>query len=266
MKKLSSLVFGLLIIAAGVLLFAFNTGYLPIEYKSVVFSMPSLVMLIGLVTLFSRRGWFWGVLLFVVGGAFLLPKLHIAGLNQVMIGNGWSIGLIVGGILILCKTLFGKRHYHCHADANFGDFHEKMKNHKEWHQHTRRRWEQKQQRKSEAGFIERNFVFGGASEKINFQDFKGGDINCVFGGVELDLSDAKLAEGVHTLEINTVFGGVSLFIPVEWNIEIQQSQVFGRFVDNRPKPGFEVNEHSRLILEVTSVFGGGEIQCKKIDN
>jgi predicted membrane protein len=257
--------FGLLIIAAGVLLFAFNAGYLPIEYKSAVFSVPSLVMVIGLIRLFSRHGWFWGLLLFVIGGAFLLPKLPVAGLDQ-MADNGWAIGLIVGGILILFKTLFGKRHYYCHATTGFGDLHEKMKNHKEWHQQKWHHWEQKRQHRTDSGFIERDFVFGGASEKINVQDFKGGDINCVFGGVELDLSDAKLAEGVHTLEINTVFGGVNLFIPVEWNVEIQQSQVFGRFVDNRPKPGFEVSENNRLILAVTSVFGGGEIHCKKMDN
>ncbi|MDR2848625.1 MAG: DUF5668 domain-containing protein, partial [Bacteroidales bacterium] len=152
MKRLHSIVFGVLVIAAGLLLCAFNAGYLPIEYKSVVFSWPSLVMVIGLMSLLSWRGGFWGLLLVLIGGVFLLPKLHITGLEQA-IGNGWSIGLIFGGLFILFKALFGKRHYHCHTDVNFGDFHEKMKSHKDWHQRKRRHWEQKQQCKSDTGYI-----------------------------------------------------------------------------------------------------------------
>jgi predicted membrane protein len=117
-------------------------------------------------------------------------------------------------------------------------------------------------RKNESGYIDRNYVFGGSKEKIDYTGFKGGEVNCVFGGIELNLSDSRLAEGIHTLELNTIFGGIVLFVPLDWNIEIRQTQVFGNFVDNRPKPGFEISENSTLILQVASVFGGGEIKCK----
>jgi predicted membrane protein len=65
------------------------------------------------------------------------------------------------------------------------------------------------------------------------------------------------------LELNSVFGGMVLFVPVDWNIEMRTTHVFGDFVDNRPKPAFEVDEKRTLIIEASAVFGGGEIRCKE---
>jgi len=85
----------------------------------------------------------------------------------------------------------------------------------------------------------------------------------VFGGVELDLSDCRLAEGVGTLEINSVFGGSVLYVPKDWNIEIRKNQVFGGFEDNRPKNNTEIIDKSKtLIIQASAVFGGGEIKCR----
>ena len=120
-----------------------------------------------------------------------------------------------------------------------------------------------EEHKNSKGYIERNYVFGGAREKLDMNDFRGGEINCVFGGLELDLTDAKLAEGVHYLEINNVFGGMVLYVPVDWKIEIRQTRFFGNFVDSRPKPNFTVDEKCVLLLEVNAVFGGGEIKVKQ---
>jgi len=44
---------------------------------------------------------------------------------------------------------------------------------------------------------------------------------------------------------------------------VRQTQVFGQFVDNRPKPDFEIDEKRTLIIEANAVFGGGEIKCKE---
>ena len=250
--KISSLVFGLLVIAAGALLFAFNTGALPVEYKRIVFSWQMLLISGGFNFLFSHRNRIAGVILMLTGGFFLLSKLNIVNLDFIT-QNGWAIGLIIGGILIICKVIWGKHFCRRNPEAFrvHIDMHDKPRSYK------RRNYD------NEPGYIDRNYVFGGGSEKLSITDFKGGEINCVFGGSELDLTDSQLAEGVHTLEINSVFGGCVLYVPVEWNIEIRQSQVFGRFEDHRPKPGFEVDEKSTLIIEASAVFGGGEIKCKK---
>ena len=245
--KLSSIVFGLLFLAAGVLLFAFNTGLLPIVYKDVVFSWPMLFIAIGFVCFFSRRKWVGGIFLMLLGGFFLLPKLHIEGL-QFIAQNGLAIGLIVGGVIVICKAIWAR---------SFKHHHKWFWPKNEWH-HS---YGSKNSR-NDSGYIVRDCVFGSANEKIDVKNFKGGDIDSVFGSIELDLSEAQLAEGVNYLKIDSVFGSVVLYIPVSWNIEIQTDSVFGQFIDNRPKPEFEVDENRTLIIKADTVFGGGEIRCK----
>ena len=250
--KTSSIIWGLLIIVAGALLLTFNVGLLPMEYKHVIFSLPMIPIIIGFTFLFSKHKFFTGIILMLVGGFFILPKLDIESLDFIT-QNGWAIALIIGGVLIIFKTLFGK-HFSHHNPESF-------RTHCAWHNkcHTNNR----KSSGNGQGYIDHNCIFGGGKERLDIKEFKGGDINCVFGGIELDLMDSELAEGIHTLEINSIFGGCVLFVPITWNIEIRSTRVFGQFVDSRPKPGFKVDEKSKLIIEANAVFGGGEIKCRE---
>ena len=253
--KLSSIIFGLLFLTAGVLLFAFNAGILPHSFKSVVFSWQMILIAMGFAFLFSRDKWMAGIILMAIGGFFILPKLQFVGfygLGYFVGQNFWAIGLVVAGIIILCSAIWKKSGY-CKPKVYYTG----TKNEKHSHSHD---WNRNH---DEAGYIDRNAVFGGSKERIDFANFKGGEINSVFGGIELDLSGSKLAEGVHRLELNSVFGGMVLFVPVDWNIEMRTTHVFGDFVDNRPKPAFEVDEKRTLIIKANAVFGGGEIRCKE---
>jgi predicted membrane protein len=76
------------------------------------------------------------------------------------------------------------------------------------------------------------------------------------------MTNAQLAEGTNILEINTVFGGVTLYIPAHWKVILQQNKIFGQFEDNRPPATFEVDEKCVLLISASSVFGGGEIKSK----
>jgi len=248
---MSSIIFGLLFLAAGALLFAFNSGILLPEYKSIFFSWQMAVIALGFAFLFSRDKWVAGIILMLVGGFFIMPKLEPVGL-VFLSNNYWAIGLVIVGIVILCSAVWGRSFRQHNPKIFYTDTRRERRHHShDWNCNH-----------DEAGFIDRNNVFGGSKEKIDFTSFKGGEINTVFGGIELDLSDSKLAEGVHRLELNSVFGGMVLFVPADWNIEMRTTHVFGDFVDNRPKPAFEVDEKRTLIIEANAVFGGGEIRCK----
>ena len=252
-KKMSSIIFGLLVMAAGVLLFAFNGGYLPEKYKTVVFSWQMLLVAAGFVFLFSRDKRIAGVIMMLIGVFLILPKLNIEGIEFVT-QNGWAIALIVFGIFVICGAIGGKRIYHAHMHWHTAktDAHDNGRRHSSGWKFS----------ENKSGFIERDCVFGGNKEKIDVKNFCGGDINSVFGGIELDLSEAQLAEGVHHLELNSVFGSIVIFVPAEWNIEIQQTQFFGHFADNRPKPPIETDFKRTLMIEINAVFGGGEVRCK----
>ena len=249
--KTDSIIWGLLIIVAGMLLLAFNMGMLPLEYKSAVFSWPMLPIVVGFVCLFSRQKWFGGVILMLIGGFFLLPRLNTGNFDFI-VQNRWAMVLMAGGVLVLCKTIWGKRFSCCNKE----NLHVKT----EWHSahHADRR----KNHQAGPGYINRDCVFGGNKERVDTQEFRGGDLNCVFGGIELDFMDAQLAEGVHRLEVNSVFGGCVLYIPATWKVEVQSTQVFGQFVDKRPKPEFGVDEKRILVIEANAIFGGGEIKCK----
>ncbi len=250
--KISALVFGLLTILAGISLIGFNTGFLPLCYKPIIFSWQMLLIAIGFVGLFSPRKWGFGIVLMLIGGFFMLQKLNIERLDFIT-RNGWAILLILLGVVIICKTIWLRRFLPGRS------FNQRSEKSKEWHKDYTTEWKKRQ---NETGYLERNYVFGGSKEKLDISDFKGGEISCVFGGTELDLTDCQLAEGTHTLEISTVFGGVVLYVPSHWRIEIRQNRVFGSFEDRRPAPNFEVDENKALIIDVSAVFGGGEIKIK----
>jgi predicted membrane protein len=253
--KLQMLVSGLLIIAAGALLVAFNSGVLPEEYKRIVFSWPMLLVALGFSFLFGgMKGIFHGVGLLLVGGIFLLRRMDIGYING---ENIWAVVLLTAGILIVVKACFWKK---CHS----GNDPEKVKECYENHSFARCSYgelrESKHKNHNSADFVERNYIFGSSRERVESQTFKGGEVNCIFGGSVLDLTSAQLADGANYLEVNCVFGGVELHVPSDWSVEIRQTAIFGGFVDRRAKSSFEVNDNRKLILVLTAVFGGGEIK------
>jgi predicted membrane protein len=273
-----SAMFGMFFVAAGVLALLFNRGALPAAYKPIIFSWQTLVCIIGFILLLIPRKFFGGLFLILIGGFFML--LEFSDTLNFLKGNIWAAIAIIVGLCIIFQPFFHVRRFdkwrtRAERIKNLSDeqryrlFDRYRHIHHRQHRYERCHFMRHRNKgaawRSSAsclGHMEYNAVFGGAHEKISIKNFMGGEINCVFGGAELDLSDAQLAEGIHTLEINTVFGGVVLYIPVDWCVEIRQSQLFGHFSDNRPKPPFEVDEKRMLLLEVTSVFGGGEVKVK----
>ena len=236
--------FALLVIAAGALLFCSHMGLFPPVVKSIIFSWQMLLIAIGIVALANPHPSHSGVILVIVGAVFLLPKIPVPCLYMFQT-NGcalcWALLLILLGIYVLCMAIFGKGRHCCSS-----------RQHKP-HIHFPR---------GGSGYIDRNYVFGGGEEFIDMTDFKGGEINCVFGGAEIDLSRAQLAEGTHTLSINAVFGGITLFVPPHWKVELHPTSVCGAFEDKRIRSHFDVEENKTLIIAVSTVFGGGEIRTR----
>jgi len=238
-----NMLIGVLIITAGVLLFLFKAGVLPQDCKRIIFSWPMILISIGFVGLFSRHKLGFGLLLMLIGGFFLLPRLNIEAFSFVN-NNRWAIILIIIGIIVICKAIFQKNHGCCQWQRGAARHGGTVYN------------------EQDTGYIYRDYVFGGSKEYIDIKNFKGGHIKCVCGGIELDLSHAELAEGINTLDIQTVLGGVSMYVPVDWNIEIRQQQVIGSFEDRRPSPQGERDKGKILIINAEMVLGGGEIKSK----
>ncbi len=103
-------------------------------------------------------------------------------------------------------------------------------------------------------------VFGGSKKMIYTKSFKGGEAVSIFGGTEINLSQADF-EGQVVLELTQIFGGATLIIPPHWDMKRNEMvSIFGGVEDNRPTTNTAVDHKKQLILKGTNIFGGIEIK------
>ncbi len=110
------------------------------------------------------------------------------------------------------------------------------------------------------GYVHEENIFSGAKQRVIHQVFRGGHINCIFGGSELDLTQATLADGVSELEVNTIFGGVTLIVPADWKVQLKMTSIMGGFADKRSYIKESPDSSKMLIIKGSTIFGGGEIK------
>lgn len=230
--QMKKYILGVIIIAAGFLLLLSNTGFLPYELRHILFSWQMLLIGIGIVSLFSSESRTPGTILILIGGVFILPRIFEISFNVMHLF--WPVMLIAIGVLILTKRL------------------------------PRRPWQMGSPRLNDQnmdeGFIHEENIFSGGKQRVMHQVFRGGHINCIFGGSEVDLTQATLADGVSELEINTIFGGVTLIVPADWRIQLKMTSIMGGFADKRSYVKESPDPSKVLIIKGSTIFGGGEIK------
>lgn len=103
-----------------------------------------------------------------------------------------------------------------------------------------------------------SLAFSGVESVNKSSDYTGGKINVAFGGVELDLREAKIKNDSATLEIFVAFGGVEIRVPKDWDVRTNGLPLFGGWEDTTAKP----TGKKPPVLEIsgTCMFGGVEIK------
>lgn len=223
---------GATLVIAGVLLILGRTGIIPSSYLGYIFSWQMLLIVIGLIGLLSlSRSYFFNLLLILIGGFFMATEIYEIPIETQRLF--WPIVLVIAGLLIIFKH----------------------KNHEKWN----KRFKTGEQIPS--GFFKRDYVFGGGKNFITSKDFAGGVVSVVFGGCELDFTEAELAEGTNILEINAVFGGIEIKVPKHWEVEVDVTGILGGFSDERRYFNSDNIDSSRkLIIKGSAIFGGGDIK------
>lgn len=84
--------------------------------------------------------------------------------------------------------------------------------------------------------------------------FRGGTVECWFGGGEIDLRRATLDPAGATLRTTFVFGGGSLIVPEEWRVDNRVVGIFGGAGDTRG--GEPAPDAPTLVIEGVAIFGG----------
>lgn len=108
-------------------------------------------------------------------------------------------------------------------------------------------------------FVESTSIFGGSKKKVFSKTFKGGEIVSIFGGAEIDLTQADTA---HTavIEVTALFGGATILIPANWHVVSNAVSIFGEVKDKRALFNQPVSSDKTLIIKGTVLFGGIDIK------
>jgi len=105
--------------------------------------------------------------------------------------------------------------------------------------------------------VDASAIFWGADKKISSENYEGGDINCIFGGVEYDLSHVKVADKGAVLNVNLIFGGIEIRVPQNIEIINNVSAVAAGVEDQTSvtdKPA------GTITLTGSALFGGLEVK------
>jgi hypothetical protein len=104
-------------------------------------------------------------------------------------------------------------------------------------------------------------VFGSLEYRSSAPSFRGGSIECWYGGGVVDLRGATLAPTGARLTVRAVFGGCQVLLPPTWPVE-SLVRGLGGVNDCRPaRP--EVGEEPRLTFQGFVAFGGFTISSEE---
>jgi predicted membrane protein len=230
---------GIILVALGVLFIADNFDILPYDIIDEIFRWQFILIIAGLVILFTSKDNFLGFILIGIGGLFLMREYFDYSISD-LISDYWPVALIIMGLYILSKRgSHGKKDLHESGEEKTGinDDHIDI---------------------DAIDFFE---IFSGGVRKIRSNNFRGGKITSIFAGPEVDFYDCKLADGTSILEVTAIFGGIELVIPNDWNVIINVTAIFGGIDDKRKYISkSDGSSKGTLIIKGLVLFGGGEIK------
>ncbi len=101
-------------------------------------------------------------------------------------------------------------------------------------------------------------TFTGLKRRVDTQNFQGGEILAVFGGIEVDLRRARIASDKEAIiDINATFGGIDIKVPETWVVIVKGQGIFGGYEDKtippRPQEGVTA---AKLVITGFAIFGG----------
>jgi hypothetical protein len=101
-------------------------------------------------------------------------------------------------------------------------------------------------------------LFSGSEMVSNSSSFRGGRIGAIFGGAEIDLTNATLSPDAG-LDVFAAFGGVEITVPRGWRVDINGFPLFGGFENKTAKESLG-EDAPRLRIDATVLFGGLEVK------
>lgn len=166
----------------------------------------------------------FGLFLTIVGGLFVLGEMDYVNVN---LGIIWPLMFIFIGARIMMRAVRGQDPGGATSDAS--------------------------------DFVRSFAVMGGITRRNESQAFRGGELTAVMGGVQLDLDDAKPADGRAVIDVFAVWGGIEIRVPDDWRVEVEATPLMGGVESNaRLAPGVE--PVGTLVVRGLVMMGGVEVK------
>lgn len=175
----------------------------------------------GLSAIFSKRPlWFWGILLIVIG---LFIGLNLSDIIDV---NFWSIFFPALIILVGASVIFNIKPS-----------------------------TSKKSEDDDSSDGEKTAIFYGQESRVK-GDYEGGALTAIFGGVELDLRQAKIKDG-SVISVFTFCGGITIMMPDDIVVKNEVRGVFGGSED---KSIAKSSAKKEVYIQGECILGGLEIK------
>jgi uncharacterized integral membrane protein len=97
-------------------------------------------------------------------------------------------------------------------------------------------------------------ILGGSEHTITSQQFQGGQATALFGGVDIDLRQARIEGTEATLSVTAIFGGVDIIVPAGWQVVVRGTPIMGSLEN---KVGSAEGQDRPTVWIDAFVFCGG---------
>lgn len=227
MKKFGNVLWGIVLIIVGII---FGLNAVGLTHINVFFRgwWTLFIIVPSFIELFRSTNKMWSIIWLVIGIVLLLCAQNI--LSFRLIGKLiFPFILVMIGISIIFKDTFNKK------------VAEKIRN-----------------LNSDKGeFDEFCATFGSQQSDFSGQEFKGANLDAVFGSVELDISKA-IIKNDQVINANAIFGGIEIRVPTGVNIKVKSTPIFGG-VSNKAKTDYHESSPT-IYINGVAMFGGVEIK------
>jgi predicted membrane protein len=213
-----------------------------------LFSWPCLFLALGLYVgvkhRFQNSGWF---ILLLLGAYGLLIQHNVFNFN--IRPYALPIGIILLGIFIMLKKNGTIKHTQ-------GIWKRKIS---KQDAATNAPFSASQIQEANEDVFTASAVLGSVQRNVFSKSFKGGFVNCVFGGVVINLAQSDF-EGAVVVEVSVLFGGAEIIIPSNWRLKNEVNVILGGVEDKRANNPAVFQSEKTLILRGNVALGGLEIK------
>jgi predicted membrane protein len=220
--------FGAFIIIIGALSLLDNLHVF--DAREVLHFWPMAFVALGGLKIFQTRnpsGYLVGAALIAVGVVLTLQSMGIVAFRW---RDWWPVLLIAGGIVVISRGIFGRRL--TRDDRNLRTV------------------------VASESYVDAVAVMSGNKTKNDSQDFRGGEITAVMGGIELDLRQASIQADA-TIHVFAMWGGIVIRVPGDWSVVTNGVPLLGGIDDKTVPPA---SPAKRLVIEGYAIMGGVEIK------